>query len=203
MDSKIRNEAETNAFQMWVGAGNLTDNDIAAGDIFTTRDVIRPVRHLKAQDAPKFDDGSYVCLVHSNTEMDIMSDTAAGGFIELNKYVDGLANKALKGEIGRAYGARFVVTNNISVTPNLTLVDVYGSLILAKGAVAMSKFNKNAVEIITKQLGSSGTEDPLNQRASVGYKMYFGLKYLGGDFVDANGASPDLAVRLASAATSS
>jgi N4-gp56 family major capsid protein len=130
-----------------------------------------------------------------------MSDTSAGGFIELNKYVQGMADKVMKGEIGKCYGARVVESSNISAVANSGPVNVYRTFVMAKDAIAMTKFNKDAIEVIVKNAGSSGVADPLNQIATVGYKLQMGLKYLGGTFTGANEASPDLCIQIRGAAT--
>ena len=49
-------------------------------------------------------------------------------------------------------------------------IDVYSSLILGKDAFAVTALEGEGLETIVKQLGSSGASDPLNQRATVGWK---------------------------------
>jgi hypothetical protein len=78
------------------------------------------------------DDGYYTWVVHSLIGMDMISDTAVGGVIELNKYVAGMMEKPLKGEIGKVYGAKVVETNNINY--NASTVNVYRSIMFAKEA---------------------------------------------------------------------
>ena len=49
-------------------------------------------------------------------------------------------------------------------------IDVYSTLIIAANAYATTKIKNGGLETIIKQLGSAGTADPLNQRATVGWK---------------------------------
>jgi|GEM_PF-2889853 len=202
-DEVIRNEllasATTNI--QYVGAGNTADNDIAATEVFSATDALKAVRVLKGGDAPMFDDDMYVWVVHPYNTIDIMSDTSAGGFIELNKYVAGLADGPLKGEVGKAYGARVMETTSISAVANATPVNVYRSFMLAKDAFVVTTLDKNHMKLIVKQVGSSGVADPLDQVGSAGYKLQFGVKYVGGSFTGHNGASPDLAVQIRGGAT--
>lgn len=48
--------------------------------------------------------------------------------------------------------------------------DVYSTLILGSNAYGVTEISGGGLETIVKQLGSSGTADPLNQRATVGWK---------------------------------
>lgn len=48
--------------------------------------------------------------------------------------------------------------------------DVYATLIVGDNAYGTTEISGGGLEYITKQLGSAGTSDPLNQRATVGWK---------------------------------
>jgi len=48
--------------------------------------------------------------------------------------------------------------------------DVYSTLIIADNAYGTTEISGGGLEHIVKQLGSAGTSDPLNQRATVGWK---------------------------------
>ncbi len=202
-DTLIRDDLVTNATSnlQYVGSGNAADNDIAANKIFSAPEALKGVRVLRGNDAPAFDDGLYVWVVHPFNAVDMMSDTSAGGFIELNKYVEGLANGPLNGEIGKVYGARVVESSNISAVANASAVNVYRTLMFARGAFCVTSFDKDHIDLIVKQQGSAGTSDPLNQIATTGYKLQFGTKYVGGTFSGANGSSPDLCIQIRGAAT--
>jgi N4-gp56 family major capsid protein len=202
-DSIVRNVVIAGATTdiQYVGAGIVADAAITATDVFVAQDSIKAVRVLKGQDAPAMDDGYFTWVVHPLISMDIQSDTSAGGFIELNKYVAGLAEKPLKGEVGKVYGARVVESSNISAVANATPINVYRSLMFAKNAFAFTSFDSDFVELITKQQGSGGSSDPLNQIATVGYKMQFGCTYIGGTFTGEEGSSPDLCIQIRGAAT--
>jgi len=202
-DSVVRNVCIAGATSniQYVGSGIAADNTVTANDVFIAQDSIKAVRVLKGQDAPMMDDGYYSWVVHPLISMDIQSDTSAGGFIELNKYVAGLADKPLKGEVGKVYGARVVESSNISSVANTGVINVYRSLMFAKNAFAFTSFDSDFIELITKQVGSGGSSDPLNQIATVGYKMQFGSSYIGGSFSDHEGASADLCIQIRGAAT--
>lgn len=48
--------------------------------------------------------------------------------------------------------------------------DVYSTLVLADNAYGVTEIEGGGLEHIVKQLGSAGSSDPLNQRATVGWK---------------------------------
>ena len=48
--------------------------------------------------------------------------------------------------------------------------DVYSTLIIAENAYGVTDIEGGGLQHIVKQLGSAGTADPLNQRATVGWK---------------------------------
>lgn len=48
--------------------------------------------------------------------------------------------------------------------------DVYSTLVLAENAYGVTEIEGGGLQYIVKQLGSGGTEDALNQRATVGWK---------------------------------
>lgn len=48
--------------------------------------------------------------------------------------------------------------------------DVYGTIVLGANAYGITELTGGGLEYIVKQLGSAGTADPLNQRATAGWK---------------------------------
>ena len=204
LDQVIRDHLIANATTniKYVGSGNTADNDITASETFTAPDVLKSVSLLSGADVRPFDDDNYIWLIHPYIGIDIMSDTSAGGFIELNKYVQGMkATEIYNGEIGKVYGARVVTSTDVSFAANAGSVNVYRTFVMGKNAYQMTKFNNDAIELIVKKPGSAGTADPLNQKGTCGYKIQFGVKYTGGSFTNHNGASPDTVLQLRGTST--
>ncbi|MEG1491970.1 MAG: N4-gp56 family major capsid protein, partial [Oscillospiraceae bacterium] len=48
--------------------------------------------------------------------------------------------------------------------------DVYATLVIGKDAYGTTEIEGGGLQHIVKQLGSGGTSDPLNQRATAGWK---------------------------------
>ena len=143
--------------------------DIAdEGDILTVDLVKRAVRILKIMNAPKID-GYYVGIIHPDCAYDLMNDSA---WVEAHKYTT--PENIYEGEIGKIAGVRFVEATEAKVfaktTANAQQVDVYSTLILGADAYGVTEISGGGLEHIVKQLGSAGASDPLNQRATVGWK---------------------------------
>lgn len=67
----------------------------------------------------------------------------------------------------------FVITSSNSIYPGEAGIkgrDVYSTLILGANAYGVTEVAGGGLEHIVKQVGSGGTADPLNQRATVGWK---------------------------------
>ena len=105
-------------------------------------------------------------------------------WVEASKY--GKPEQLFKGEIGRIAGVRFVSTTeakvwkkkstsdsdyNASDTTQNTTCDVHSTLIIGKNAYGVTELEGMGLQHIVKQLGSGGTTDPLNQRATAGWKL--------------------------------
>lgn len=148
----------------------------ASENNYLTVDAIKQaVRTLEAQDAPKIN-GYYVGIIHPNVKYDLMKDP---DWKTPHEYVD-TAN-VYKNEIGELYGVRFVqssrakvwtdaATNKATGTAVANKRDVYSTLILADDAYGITDISGGGLQHIVKQLGSAGSGDPLDQRATVGWK---------------------------------
>lgn len=151
---------------------NLTASDVLNGAV-----VKKAVRDLRKNNIPTFADGYYHATISAEQAYDLMSDTANGGWIDVVKYAG--AKKLLTGEIGEYAGVRFKVS---SETPTVegTEITVHQALIYGKDAYGVPEIGANAAKpkIIVKSKGSAGTEDPLEQRSSIGWKNMFACKRL-------------------------
>lgn len=152
--------------------GSTTDSE---NNYLTVDAIKKAVRTLEAQDAPKIN-GYYVGIIHPNAKYDLMKDP---DWKTPHEYVD-TAN-VYKNEIGELYGVRFVQSSRAKVWTNAaknkstgTAVassrDVYSTLILADDAYGITDISGGGLQHIVKQLGSAGSGDPLDQRATVGWK---------------------------------
>lgn len=130
----------------------------------TVKAVRLAARFLKKQNAPKID-GGYVAIIHPDIAYDIQDDP---DWKEWNKYTT--SDKMFQGEIGKIANVRFVETTEAKIfaKAGASNQDVYATLVLGANAYGTTNIEGGGLETIVKQLGSGGTEDPLNQRGTAG-----------------------------------
>lgn len=152
----------------------------------TVRAIRMAVRTLKRKNARTMDGQNYAGIIHTDIAFDLMDDEA---FIEWNKYTT--PEKMWKNEIGRIAGVRLAETSEAKIFPSAgaqiesgpAKADVYSTLIIGKDAYGITSVQGGGLETIVKQLGSGGTADPLNQRATAGWKAVKTAEILQNDFM--------------------
>lgn len=136
--------------------------------------VQRVVAKLRGANAPTFEDGNYVAIIHPYVAYDLMRDPE---WIDAYKYAN--PDNLYKGEIGKIAGCRFVSTTEAKVWNNSTCPSnaakdgyhsVFATLFMGRNAYGVTEIEDGGLQTIVKQLGSGGTSDGLNQRSSVGWK---------------------------------
>lgn len=121
----------------------------------------------------------FIGIVSPDTTYDL--DTL-DGWTPVEKYSSQMG--VMEGEVGKLKEVRFVETTNAKVFEGEGNggIDVYGTLIFGRDFYGVSRISGEAVQNIVKPLGSAGTADPLNQRATSGWKITFVAKILNDDF---------------------
>ena len=139
---------------------------------FTLKDIFRAARFLKRNNAPTFEGGYYVAIVHPDVEMDVLTSK---GFKETTVYTEHV-KRLFTGEIGAVGSVRFVRSSEAKVFKGEGAdgIDVYSTLVLGKHAYATAKIDGGNLKHIIKPLGSAGSADPLDQIASRGWKLTHG-----------------------------
>ena len=134
--------------------------------VLTVDDVKKAVRLLKSQNAEKIN-GDWVGIIHPDISYDLTNDPA---WKDVKTYSD--PSDIYEGEIGKLYGVRFVETTEAKIWAKAGSGSraVYSTLILGDNAYGVTEITGGGLEHIVKQLGSAGTGDPLNQRATAGWK---------------------------------
>lgn len=139
----------------------------AEGNHYLTVDAVRKaVRTLKRQNAETIN-GSFVGIIHPDAAYDLMSDPK---WVNVKTYSD--PEGIYQGEIGKIENVRFVESSEAKIFEGEGAggVDVYSTLILGDNAYGTTELSGGGLSHIVKQLGSAGTADPLNQRATAGWK---------------------------------
>lgn len=150
--------------------GKTGDTDIAATDKLTVDEIRKAVRTLKQNKARKFTRKGgrphYVCIIDPSAVYDLQSDPL---WQDVSKYSN--AEQIYDGELGKLFGVVFVETTNAKIVNNGT-VDVHDTFVFGADSYGIVDIaGSGAVKAIVKPHGSSGTADPLDQRATVGAKI--------------------------------
>jgi len=163
-DTITRDILATGTNVMYAGTGNASRADLEAADVLTIGDIKKAVRLLKRVDAEPIN-GNFVAIVHPDVSYDLMNDDE---WVDANQYAGSQA--IFNGEIGKMYGVRFVESTQAKIVKPSTL-PIYLTLVLGQNAYGVTSIGGGGIETIVKQLGSGGTADPLNQRATAGWKL--------------------------------
>jgi hypothetical protein len=179
MDTIVRDNIHANVLTSAVygatASATLTQNTansaVAAAGLLTGSFVKQMVARLKGANVPQFADGTYRCIIHPAQEYDLVSDTSVNGWIESRKYVDN--TELLTGEIGQFAGVRFIVSSDAKVyaTAGAASGNVYNALFLGPDAYAIGDSQTLQSYFVAP---GGDHNDPLAQKAIVGYKMRFG-----------------------------
>ena len=140
--------------------GVASRSALTASSTLSVDDIMKAVRALKNQNAEKIGD-SFVAIIHPDCAYDIMHDN-------LWQAVKTYADPAdwYEGEIGKIAGVRFVETTEAKIFDG----GVYATLVLGDNAYGVTEIEGGGLQHIVKQLGSAGTSDPIDQRATAGWK---------------------------------
>lgn len=135
------------------------------GHKITVADIRRIVNMLKRVNAPKID-GAYPLILHTDVASDLQADEE---YKELYHYLKP-ANLAA-GYVGDVAGARIYESTNVLITENSTSKKaIYHNVLVGQGSYGSVDLSGGGLKTIIKQLGSSGSADPLDMRGSIGWK---------------------------------
>lgn len=179
----------------WVDVKTYSDPDgIYEGEI----GKIEGVRFVETTEAKIFHAPDLVIADGSNAAVrDLTVKSASGKVITVNEALSTNQAAALTGReilvgselmevasaaAGAAGSATITVKDSPATTPAASAViypgeggakgrDVYSTLIVGADAYGVTELEGGGLQHIVKQLGSSGTADPLNQRATAGWKL--------------------------------
>ena len=147
---------------------------ISATHKLTIADIRKAVRTLEKNGAPKFNRGGkgyYKAIVGSDAKYSLQSDSL---WEEKGKYQQ--AEQIENGEIGKLFGVIFIESSEAKVfsQAGASQADVGATLVFgedAYGVVDLGAVGDSPVRSIIKPLGSAGSSDPLDQIATVGWKV--------------------------------
>ncbi len=183
---------------IYSGTGNVVTGDVAAGDVIATGNLDAASLLLKNANAKPVTrqinpstgynttpiPACFIGIIHPEITAKVATFT---GWTPVEKYPSQAT--VMEGEVG-SYSAngskiRFVETTNAKIKAGLGTagIDVYCTLIFGANAYGISRISGEAMKNIVKPLGSAGTADPLDQRATTGWKATFVAKILNNDWL--------------------
>lgn len=149
---------------------------VGSGRYLTLTELRRGKRALKQNNAKPIagEGGKFVVIGHPNNSFDLEGDSnitniwqyAGARGVDTNALFD-VTYKDLP------FGVRFYETTNVRVFASLGLsgADVYGVMMFGEEAFGTVDYDSMPAKMYYKPRGSAGTNDPLDQVASVGYKF--------------------------------
>ena len=165
----------TNVIYAPAAAADGTETEVTSRAALTTACKLTPklffraAAQLGAMNADTLGD-SFVAIIHPYAAYDLKSNK---DFIEISKYAHPEA--IFNGEIGKLGNIRFVETSEAKIWKDETCpangsdrYAVFGTLVIGAHAYGVTELEGGGLEHIVKQLGYG--DDPLNQRASIGWK---------------------------------
>lgn len=179
---------------VYYGGDATTRLEVAAGDNITATLIKKAVRALKRANAKKITrmvnpstgynsepiPASFIGIVHPDTTYDLEGLT---GWTPVEKYASQAT--VMEDEVGKLGQVRFVESSNAKVFTDAgdSGAEVYATLIFGANAYGTSRISGEALKNIVKPLGSAGSADPLDQRATSGWKATFVAKILNNDWL--------------------
>ncbi len=167
---------------------------VAAGMLCDRSEVLDAVLTLKGNDAKHVTSmvnpstgyntdavmPAFIGIVHPQTTRNLKDAT---DYVPVANYSQ--PGAAMMNEVGKLDEVRFVETTKgkVFTGSGAAGIDVYATLIIARHAYGVTRLSGEAMRNIVKPLGSAGTEDPLDQRATSGWKATFVAKILNQNFL--------------------
>lgn len=176
---KIENllQTELKNFTKQIVGGLANISLISSANIINTTELKKAFRTLNSAGVPFHPlagGGKYAAHLHPYCIYDLQADGSAGSWIDVAKRND--VTQLEKAKLGDLFGFR--IWSNPNVVYDIsgitaTSAFVYNNLLFGGnsfGVVEIGGRTKNP-EMIIKDLGSAGADDPLNQRGSIAAKI--------------------------------
>lgn len=165
LDTVIHTTLNNNMTSQFAGGAV---SEITTSAVVDASEIRKAVKTLRTPAVRMFP-GGYAGVIHPATSFDLQSDSAVGGWLDINKYT--VTGPLYNGEIGKMYGVRFVESPNVQTGVGASSAVTYHNWIIGRQAYGVVDLQGHNMRMIAKQLGSSGVSDPLDQLSTVGYKF--------------------------------
>ena len=180
----------------YASTATATD-EITANMIISKAEILEAVRTLQGNNAKMMTSmidattgyntrpipAAYVAIISEDTLYDLKNNSSTNGFTKVEEYAS--KQNLIEGEVGCLDNVRFVLSTNayVNSTAGADSNDVHYTIILAADAYGITRISGEALKYIVKPIGTAGTADPLDQRATSGWKGTFVAKVLNEGFL--------------------
>lgn len=157
--------------QVVYAGGQTARANITSTNKLGAVEIKKAVRTLEKAYVKPYDGKNYIGIVSPDTKYDIMS---INEWLAVKEYSD--RDDLYQGELGTLYGVRFVESPLAVVFAGAGSggIDVHATMVFGAMAFVKTAISGENLQNIVKPLGSAGTADPLNQRATSGWKATYG-----------------------------
>lgn len=157
--------------QVIYAGGKTSRGALTTTDKITSVEVKKAKRTLDKLYVQPYDGKNFIAIISPDTTYDLENITE---WLAVKEYQD--KEGLYQGELGTLYGIRFVESPLAKVFAGAgnSSQDIHSTLVFGSKAFVKSDIAGQNLENIVKPLGSGGTSDPLNQRATSGWKATFG-----------------------------
>lgn len=188
IDMIVQDEVMDNAqFRLYAatssgGTRAANRNALTASHKLFALDIARAYTILREKNVPfrkDIGDRSYVGMLHPRVAESIKLESGTGTFLDIRKYAQ--PDVVLRGEIGKLWGVRLMEAPYNKIVVNTQPINVFQTVIFGDGAFGAAELD--GIRVIIKGFESGGTEDALEQRSTVGSKVYMAAKILQQDAI--------------------
>lgn len=162
-------------------ATGSTRGGIAASNVLTLSLIRKAIADLKVQNARKFNgpvtqerpngQGTYTLIVHPRTFQDLLNDTEIKNALQYGINND----KLFTGSMMRIYDVEIYESTLAPVFAGAGSggANVYGALLFGQDAFGVVDVaGRGKYQLLVKSPGSAGSDDPLDQRGTIGWKAF-------------------------------
>lgn len=175
IDAIIRNVLSAGATAQIAAGKALTA--VAATDTLTGLEIRKAVRTLKTNKAKRFENGFFRGIIQPFQSMDLMGNSE---WLSAYQYSSPDSDAIKKGVVGRIHGVEFVETNQGST--EASTVTIYHTFIFGQNAYGVVKLESMTDPKVYVAQGVT-TNNPLNMRSTVGWRMPFTALVLNANWV--------------------
>lgn len=148
IDNALQTTVTGGTYGHLYAGGKSARTELGAGDIIDTVTYTKAIRNLAGINSAglmPFEGSYYAVVMHPNAEFDLMSNTGAGGWLDVGRYAS--VDELKKGAIGDFRGGRILRSANVQTsTSNVT---VYHNMFLGHESFGWGYFQPITPEMVT------------------------------------------------------